>query len=432
MAIRVVTEDAPIIRITGVASAPVSSPIGAVNTVNVSQSNQIVKVPSTSAASIEIKPIGSAEVQVNSPIVRPFKAIIYQGPKGDPGDPGVSGDGSSFLTEELTVTNPVGEAEDGKVYPQLTDLEDIVRDMLTVNVEPDPIINFARFGKYENGVFTEYQDHGNKFEIGDTLHLDSVTLTTTNLDNMYPDSAVKVRITNPSNEPHFVLAGVLPYPSVGWENFVHGDDIVVDVSQSPNSYYNLNYETVGKKVIKTNYLWLDGPIYSPSSEEVGNREIEFFIGKKIRCFTSEAKNPGGTNLGLSGDANVYDPDQAILLAVAGGGENEDQYTEVITDFTSETREVIITFDKNATYPVSSTDRYLIIEVPNEFSVDEVAATTAGSGIYSLNDSIVYLGNQFPSGDPYTRNGIEVKYYGTRQKGAFDNKIKIDLQLKLDN
>ena len=55
----------------------------------------------------------------------------------------MSGDGNSFLTEELTVTNPVGEAEDGQVYAQLTDLEDIIRDMLTVNLEPNPAVTGA-------------------------------------------------------------------------------------------------------------------------------------------------------------------------------------------------------------------------------------------------------------------------------------------------
>ncbi len=68
---------------------------------------------------------------------------------------------------------------------------------------------------------------------------------------------------------------------------------------------------------------------------------------------------------------------------------------------------------------------------DEFKIDEAAATTAGSGVYSLNNSIVYLGNQSSAGQ-YTRDNIPVKYYRSKIPGAFDNKIKLDLKIKLDN
>jgi len=430
MAIRVVTEDAPIIRVTGVASAPVSSPIGAVNTVNVSQSNQIVKVPSTSAASIEIKPIGSAEVQVNNPIVRPFKAIIYQGPKGDPGDPGVSGDGSSFLTEGLTVTNPIGEAEIGQSYAQLTDLEDIIRDMLTVNIEPNPAVTGASFGRIVSGEFVEYENHGYKFEIGDPLVLDSVSLTSSDMELMYPNSNMSIQYTAANGSFQFANPQ-LSMPTAGWTAFP--SQTSVDVNQGGlSTNITLNYTTLGRKVIKSEYLWYDGTLLE---SEVGSRELEFFIGKKIRCFTSVAYDPQASNISplLNSSANVFDPENDILLSgVLEVDSNQDQYVEVLTDFTTETQEIIISFNSSLSQSVSDKNRYLIIEIPDEFKIDEVAATTAGSGIYSLNDSIVYLGNQFPNENPYTRNNIPVKYYRSKIPGAFDEKIKIDLQIKLDN
>jgi len=430
MAIRVVTEDAPIIRITGVASAPVSSPIGAVNTVNVSQSNQIVKVPSTSAASIEIKPIGSAEVQVNNPIVRPFKAIIYQGPKGDPGEPGVSGDGSSFLTEELTVTNPVGEAEDGQVYAQLTDLEDIIRDMLTVNLEPNPAVSGVSFGRIVSGEFVEYENHGYKFEIGDPLVFDSVSLTSSDMALMYPNSNLTIEYT--AADGSFQTANPqIVMPTGGWLDFPV--ETTVNVNQGGlTTNINLPYTTLGRKVIRTRYFWYDGTL---AEAEVANREFDFFIGKKIRCFTSVAADPQASNISslLNNTTNVFNPENDILLSgVLQVDSNQDQYVEVLTDFTTETQEIIISFNSSLSQSVSDKNRYLIIEIPDEFKIDEVAATTAGSGIYSLNDSIVYLGNQFQSGDPYTRNNIPVKYYRSKIPGAFDEKIKIDLQIKLDN
>ena len=430
MAIRVVTEDAPIIRITGVASAPVSSPIGAVNTVNVSQSNQIIKVPSTSAASIEIKPIGSAEVQVNNPIVRPFKAIIYQGPKGDPGEPGVSGDGSSFLTEELTVTNPVGESEDGQVYAQLTDLEDIIRDMLTVNLEPNPAVTGASFGRIVGGEFVEYESHGYKFEIGDPLVLDSVSLSSSDMGLMYPNSNILIQYTAVDGTFQSANPQVIA-PTGGWLDFPI--ETTVDINQGGlTTNINLPYTTLGKKTIRTQYLWYDGNL---SEAEMGHRGLDFFIGKKIRCFTSVASDPQASNISsiLNNTANVFNPENDILLSgVLVVDSNQDQYVEVLTDFTTETQEIIISFESSLSQSVSDKNRYLIIEIPDEFKIDEAAATTAGSGVYSLNDSIVYLGNQFQSGDPYTRNNIPVKYYRSKIPGAFDEKIKIDLQIKLDN
>ena len=75
--------------------------------------------------------------------------------------------------------------------------------------------------------------------------------------------------------------------------------------------------------------------------------------------------------------------------------------------------------------------YFIIEIPNEFVIDEAAATTSGAGIYSLNDSLISLPSQI-SGLPWSRGDIAVKYYRMERPGSLNEKIKIDLQLRLDN
>lgn len=423
MAIRVVTEDAPIIRVTGAASAPVSSPIGAVNTVNVSQSNQIVKVPSTSVASIEIKPIGSAEVQVNNPIVRPFKAIIYQGPKGDPGEPGLSGDGSSFLTEDLTVTNPLGEILDNQIYPQLTDLEDIIVDILTKYDDPEVILTGVTFSNF----LTDSDYIGNKIEFGSQLKVKRVVVESSSMENMVSGSVMTIKVTDPSNESSFLtLSPTLVMPTYGWEYFPQISVIETSHTQS------LEYQTLGKKQVKIEYSYLEDPT-NTFNATLGSFTYDFFIGKKIRCFTSLASDPRALNLasGFVDGVNVYDPSSENLLtdtlSVDG---NEVQYEEILTDFESDDQEVIVSFSGD-TQNVSDRERYLIIELPDEFKIDEAAAKTAGSGVYSLNNSIVYLGNQSSAGQ-YTRDNIPVKYYRSKIPGAFDNKIKLDLKIKLDN
>ena len=43
----------------------------------------------------------------------------------------------------------------------------------------------------------EYEDHGYKFEIGDPLVLDSVSLTSSDMGLMYPNSNLTVQYTAP-------------------------------------------------------------------------------------------------------------------------------------------------------------------------------------------------------------------------------------------
>lgn len=417
MAIRVVTEDAPIIKITGVASAPVSSPIGAVNTVNVSQSNQVVKVPSVHPAAIEISPIGKAEVQVSNPVVRPFKAIIYQGPKGDPG---IAASGSSVLTSDLIVTNPVGEADLGDVYYMSTDLEVLITDMLTLNNDPEVVITDVGFTESLSGT----PIGSNKIEVNTPFSVQEIFLSTEFMENVYPQSNISFTVTNPvdgSNDLN--LFPVLTQPSGGWEYFPSTTSLV------PNPV-NLTYSSLGKKKVSASYLIVTTPGNLYSAETRGF-DYDFFVGKKIRCMTSVASDPEALNLGhgFSGSVNVYLDSSPI--EVFGEDPNEVQFEDVITDFTSETQEIIVSLS-SGTQSVSDKNRFLIFELPVEFSIDEASSATAGSGFYSLNDSIVYLGNQYPNGEPYLRNGIPVKYYRTSRPGMFNEKIKIDLQIKLDN
>jgi hypothetical protein len=215
-------------------------------------------------------------------------------------------------------------------------------------------------------------------------------------------------------------------PQGGWGYFP--ETTTVDVYVSNNN--SLNYSTLGEKKIKAIYLILDNPenVYSATSVE---KEYSFFIGKKIRCFTSTARDPRGTNFNSYADYNLYSQNENLLSTLFDTDPNEVQFEYVITDFSSDKQEVIVTFSGES-QEVSDKNRYLIIEVPEDFVIDESAATTSGSGVYSLNDSIVYLGNQYQSGELYTRNSLPVKYYRINISGSLNDKIKLDLQIKLDN
>lgn len=425
MAIRVVTEDAPIIRVTGVASAPVSSPIGAVNTVNVSQSNQIVKVPTTGSALIEIQPVGSAEVQVSNPVVRPFKAIIYQGPKGDPG---VSSEGSSVLTSDLTVTEVQGSAQSETVYPTLTNIEDIVRDMLTEFVVPTVSLTDVTLGYTSQGNFIEYDR--NQFDISEEVLFDSLTFTLNSKENRYPNFNLPIYFSVRRSGSQFDLS-MFPQLFPNESNSEYDDYINFGGSFSQSPRIDVK-QGLGVGKIKSNFP------YTKNGDDLyySNDEYVFYVGKSIKCYTSVASDTRASNIGnvLGTYANVYDPENSNLLTQnLQVDANELKASIFVHDFETEEREVIISFTPGS-QSVADKNRFLIIELPNEFVIDEVAATTAGSGVYSLNDSIVYLGNNFGDdiGTPYTVNGQHVKYYRSRIPGAFDGKIKLDLKIKLDN
>ena len=415
MAIRVVTEDAPIIRVTGVASAPVSSPIGAVNTVNVSQSNQIVKVPSTSAASIEIKPIGSAEVQVNNPIVRPFKAIIYQGPKGDPGEPGVSGDGSSFLTEDLTVTNPLGEAEDGQVYAQLTDLESIVKDLLTGDTSIE-ILNCV-VSVESSGIYTESASSGFQAPFFKSVFLKALTVKVRKTSDMTGALVVYVKDVNGAEEAIESQSS----------SSLQDSEIETHTFVIPFPGINItDFTSKGRNCIYAKTTTQDGEVKSP--------EFEFFRTEKIRVFTTISSNPSGSNIEnnpFGSNVNLYEDGSTTMEDVVGVEANEEVFSYRMLDYVSEEQEVIadITPDPSDVYSSGDPYRYTVVEIPSGFSLDECAATTAGSGAYSLTKSIVYLGDQKPNGQAYVnQEGTEVKYYRFVQSGAFTDDIKLDLKI----
>ena len=417
MAVRVVTQSPPLIRVVGSSSAPVSSPVGPVQSVNVSQSNSVIRVPSSTPSSIEITPLAKPEVQVSNPVVMPFKAIIYQGPKGDPG---IAASGSSVLTSDLVVTNPVGEADLGDVYYNLTDLEVLITDMLTLYNDPEVVIADIDFADFLSGSSIG----SNKIEINTPITINEIFLSTEFMENVYPQSNISFSVTSPINSSEEMnLYPVLTQPNDGWEYFPATTSLV------PNSV-NLTYSELGKKKVSATYLIMTTPgnLYSAETRVF---EYDFFIGKKIRCMTSVASDPAASNLGhqISGNVNVYLNSNPI--EVQGEDPNEVQFESVITDFTSETQEVIVSLSSGI-QSVSDKNRFLIFELPAEFSIDEASSATAGSGFYSLNDSIVYLGNQYPNGEPYLRNGIPVKYYRTSRPGMFNEKIKIDLQIKLDN
>lgn len=430
MAVRVVTEDTPLIKVTGVASPSVSSSVFSVNTVNVSQSNSVVKVPSLSSSTIEINPLSSVIVNVEVPEVRPFKAVIFQGPKGDPG---LSADGSSVLTENITVTETQGSAQENSFYPALTSLEDIVRDMLSEFVIPVAEITSAPIGTLVNGVFVESQDRN--FDYGTNVYLKDASFILNTTDNIYGGNLgvifFPVKFTNKKPGSSVWSQNLFPlfYPEDSdWSNFLEEQNVTFNnspvlLSSSPD---------IGEGSLRTEFAYTK----TGSDLHISNSYQTYRVGKYIRCYTSVAADLRGSNISnvLGSTVNVYDPSQSDLLSLNLEVEtNELKFSDFIYDFDTEEREIIVSFSPGD-QDVSDENRYLVIELPNEFYIDEAAATTAGSGVYSLNDSIVYLGNSFsdPGNTPYTVNGNHVKYYRSRIPGAFDGKIKLDLKIKLDN
>ena len=412
MAVRVVTQSPPLIRVVGSSSAPVSSPVGPVQSVNVSQSNSVIRVPSSTPSSIEIAPLAKPEVQVSSPVVMPFKAIIYQGPKGDPG---TAASGSSVLTSDLLVTNTVGDVKENYEIGLQTDLELIIREMLSdtdVSISAEPILKSN--GSIVSGAF--------KSDVTSTVELSSISLNIKNAKHLdiYP---VQVRL----------------FPSGQFLATISKADLLEDYDQTYiiDGPFSLLGQ-LGENEIKIEYVWLNEAafnyghnIITASTEEV----VKYYLGKKIRVITSVCSDPYGSNISpnpLNQEPNLYQSESDFIPDILNQNPNELIHEDVIHDFTSGAREVIVPLASNSNvYSVFDNDRYVIIELPYEFSLSEVAATTAGSGAYSLTNSIVYLGDSNTSGTNYTnKEGHHVKYYRFITPGAFTEDLKLDLEIKL--
>lgn len=414
MPVRVVTEDAPVIRVSGVGVPKASSSVAQVNTVNVSQSNQVVNIPVVSRSTVEISSLASADINVDVPEVRPFKAIIYQGPKGDPG---IASSGSAVIVEDFTVTNTVGDVAYGYTIPQLTDIELVVREMLT-NSDVE-ISNLSAVVKYNGNIITKDSIH----DKAGSVSVESISFTITNANRLF---GFPVYSTH-KETGQFLLS----IPTGDFEQLKTSQNLTFNVQQTIN---NLK---LGKNTIDITYGWLNELSFNanPSSLEAQNKEIfSFFLGKKIRALTSVCSDPYGSNISnlLTAEANVYSTESYLITGVLNQNPNEELSFSFISDFTSEERECILPLAKgNNAYSVNDPDRYTILEVPQEFEVTQVAATSAGTGAYSLTNSIVYLGSENAVGTQYVNSeGHPVRYYRFITPGGFTEDIKLDLQVTL--
>jgi hypothetical protein len=422
MSVRVVNESAPIIKIIGRSSPLVASPVGEVRTIHVNQSSSVVSVPSTGSPEVSITPIASPSVVVNPPEIRPFKVVLIQGPKGDPGE---AGTGTGELSSELFVTNEVGDIEEGYEIGEETSLEIIIRNMLTdsnVSVSGGVylVLDGVDLGSQQTDTFAD----NFKMDVSSNLFLTTGSVSVKNAN--YLDSQPIVVKVVPSNQ--FISA----IYKTSWETSLY------DQSQS-FSYFNLiDGIQLGENKIVAVVFWQDEVQFGYGPSQIVIDEIElvkFYAGKKIRAFTSVCSDPQGSNIPqnpLNEEPNLYQSESAFIENILFQDPNEDVYSEIIVDFTSEGREVIVPLSvESNTYSVNDSSRFLVIELPSEFLLSEVAATTAGSGAYSLSNSIVSLGPTNPLGDNYLNaEGHAVRYYRFIVPGAFTEDLKLDLHITL--
>ena len=320
-----------------------------------------------------------------------------------------------MLTSDLFVTNTVGDVKEKYEIEGQTDLELVIREMLS---DTDVTLTGVATVK-SDGIF---KSEGFSADITSAIELSSIALTIKN--GKYLDiNPTQVRL-NPSGQ--FI-------------DTIPKSDLTEDYEQTYTLEGPFNLTgTLGENIITVNYFWQDEVSfnYGPSVLSISSKDVfKFYLGKKIRVITSVCSNPYGVNISpnpLNQEPNLYQSESSLIVDVLNQNPNELIYTEVIQDFNSLSREVIVPLKKESnTYSVLDNDRYVVIELPAEFSLSEVAATTAGSGAYSLTNSIVYLGDSNTSGNNYVNEeGHHVKYYRFIAPGAFTEDLKLDLEIKL--
>lgn len=396
-----------VVVLSGSKYAEVTVPSGTAKTVSTATSSSVsVSVLPSSSTSVSIAPV-SRSIDVFGKGAK--------GDKGEKGEPGISGSGSSFLTEQLTVTNPVGEAESGQVYSQLTKIEEIVRDLLTGDTSIE-IIN-CQVSVESSGVYTQSTSSGFQAPFFKSVFLSALTVSVTRTLDMTGALVVYVKNSDGSEEAiESQSSSSLQDSEIETHSFV-----------IPFPGINItNFTSKGKNCIYAKTTTQDGEVKSP--------DFEFFRTEQIRVFTTISSNPRGSNIEdnpFGSNVNLYEDGSTTMEDVVGVEPNEDVFSYRITEYESEEQEVIADITPGPSDVYSSGDpyRYTVVEIPSVFSLDECAATTAGSGAYSLTKSIVYLGNQKPNGEAYVnQEGTEVKYYRFVQSGAFTDDIKLDLKI----
>ena len=300
----------------------------------------------------------------------------------------VSGVGGGSTSGIINITNSIGDAVAGEIYPQGTSLETIIRDIVAPFFEP----TFVSIGYTATGA-SQVSGNDLLIECGLSNTISAVDLVFTNPENLDTNTPVTLQDTSDLVNPFqaSVIVGAFLTPT--------------NISLSPN--YTVDIET---SPISRNFQVQVGFKGDDGTGSIQTLTKVFKIKHRHRFFVKTASLSAMQSLG-----------QFI-----SHGNTQDVLSTLEVDPTQASQSLAVQCNANT----ANADRFTWIIVQNSGTLGEVAAEVNGRGVADYTDSFL----EFTNGGsffPLTTGTATPNYraYRSIQPGAFDSDITLNIEIK---
>ena len=302
----------------------------------------------------------------------------------------VTGTGAGTTSGIINITNTIGDAISGEFYPSGTSLETIIRDIVAPFFEPTFVsISYNA---------TDSQSSGNDLlvECGLTSTISQITLVWTNPENLDNNSPLTFLDITDTTDPFDRSFNIANYGAAASLTQNISPAYVVDAVASPQT-------TVLR--VGTAFLGNDGagaPVALTKDFNIFHRHRFYVISSQLSTISTLA------NLLSDGTTNT------VISTLAAAPNTASQSIAV---------------DCNSNTVDSNTFTYILI--PRVIGrLGEVAAEVNGKGVADYTDSFIEDDN---SGSFYDLNigntTPQYRAYRSRQPGAFDSDITLNIEIK---
>lgn len=300
----------------------------------------------------------------------------------------VSGVGGGSTSGIINITNSIGDAVAGEIYPQGTSLETIIRDIVAPFFEP----TFVSIGYSVSGAS---QVSGNDLlvECGLSNTISSVSLQFTNPENLDTNTPVTLQDTSDLVNPFTA--------SVNVDAFLNPTNI------SLSTPYTVDIETAP---LTRNFQVQVGFKGDDGTGSIQTLTKVFKIKHRHRFFVKTASVSAIQGLG-----------QFI-----SHGNTQDVLSTLEVDPTQATQSLAVQCNANT----ANADRFTWIIVENSGTLGEVAAEVNGRGVADYTDSFLEFtngGSFFPLATGTATPNYRA--YRSIQPGAFDSDITLNIEIK---
>lgn len=354
-----------------------------------SSAAKTVSAATSNSTSVYVLPGSSTSIAL-SPVSGSID-IFGKGAKGDKGDPGEAASGSSVLTSTLTVTNPIGAAEDSEQYSAQTDLQDIIREMLG----PFKVPSVSSISPAYTASVESYSG-GDAIKLGSTVGVSSVTVKFSDLGNVKPGSTVTLKYNNSTVDT-----------LTASDYSTYNNEIVFTLSP--------NYTTTAKSSVGSDqwgvYFYYDLPaIGTDSAATVVSSSFRTLYHQKEFLLCTSNLTAVSSHSQFFSDSSTTVVSRFLGVNVSLSGDQE----------------VLFSCDHAS---IDDSEKYVWVMSPEEMSVEGISIyTKANRGSWDATES-------FPensSGISYTSGpaSYNVDFYRSIQQRPLGRKNKIDINVYL--